>query len=164
MAFWNQQRMLGVGDRAPEFELPDLVGAKRTLGEILARGPALLALFKVSCPVCQYTFPFLERLHQGAKPGAVQIVGISQDKADATTEFCREYGVTFTTLLDDPARYPVSNAFAISNVPSLFLIEPDGTVSISQSGFSKRDLEAVGDRAGVAPFRQDERVPESRPG
>lgn len=164
MAFWNRKRMVGVGDRAPEFELPDLGEARHKLGEILARGPALLAFFKVSCPVCQYTLPFLERLHQGAKPGAVQIVGISQDKAGATAEFCREYGITFTTLLDHAGRYPVSNAFAISSVPSLFLIERDGTISISQSGFSKRDLEAVGERAGVAPFRQDERVPENRPG
>ncbi|HEY1205625.1 MAG: TlpA disulfide reductase family protein [Bryobacteraceae bacterium] len=164
MAFWNEKRMLRVGARAPEFQLPDLGGTKRTLGEILAQGPALVAFFKVSCPVCQYTFPFLERLHRGATPGAVRIVGISQDKAGATEEFCHEYGVTFTTLLDDPKSYPVSNAFAIANVPSLFLIEADGTVAMSETGFSKRGLEAVGQRAGVVPFRQGESVPENRPG
>jgi peroxiredoxin len=164
MAFWNQKRMLGVGARAPEFQLPDLGGTQRTLAGILADGPALVAFFKVSCPVCQYTFPFLERLHQGAKPGAVRIVAISQDKAGATQEFCREYGVTFTTLLDDPKSYPVSNAFAITNVPSLLLIEADGNVSASESGFSKRVLEAVGARSGVSPFRPGESVPESRPG
>jgi len=164
MAFWNEKRMLAAGARAPEFQLPDTGGARHALGEILARGPALVAFFKVSCPVCQYTFPFLERIHRDAKPGALQIVGISQDKAGATQEFCREFGVTFTTLLDDPKSYKVSNAFGISSVPSLFLIEPDGTVSSGQSGFSKRDLEAAGQRAGVAPFEQAESVPESRPG
>ncbi len=164
MAFWNEKRMLRVGARAPGFQLPDLGGARRTLGEILAHGPALVAFFKVSCPVCQYTFPFLERLHQGVQSGALRIVGISQDKAGATGEFCREYGVTFTTLLDDPARYPVSNAFAIASVPSLFLIEADGTVAMSESGFSKRVLEAAGQRAGAIPFRPGESVPESRPG
>lgn len=164
MAFWNEKRMLRVGARAPEFQLPDLDGAQQTLGGILETGPALVTFFKVSCPVCQYTFPFLERLHQGAKSGAVQIVAISQDKAGATQEFCREYGVTFTTLLDDPASYPVSNAFAIANVPSLFLIEADGAVSLSEAGFSRRVLEAVGQRAGVVPFRPGESVPEDRPG
>jgi peroxiredoxin len=164
MAFWNQKRMLPVGARAPEFQLPDLGGTDRSLTGILANGPALLAFFKASCPVCQYTFPFLERLHQGAKSGGIQIVAISQDKAGATHEFCREYGVTFLTLLDDPATYPASNGFAIANVPSLFLIEADGTVSAGASGFSKRLLETVGQRAGVVPFRQGESVPELRPG
>jgi peroxiredoxin len=164
MAFWNQPRMLQVGARAPEFRLAGLDGAQHSLSEILARGPALLAFFKVSCPVCQYTFPFLERLHRSSPSGAVQIVGISQDKAGATREYNQEFGVTFTTLLDEPGAYPVSNSFAISSVPSLFLVEPDGTVSISQSGFSKSCLEAVGQRAGAAPFQPGERVPENRPG
>jgi peroxiredoxin len=92
------------------------------------------------------------------------MVAISQDKAGATEEFCREFGVTFTTLLDDPKSYPVSNAFAIANVPSLFLIEADGTVSESESGFSKRILKTVGARAGVSAFLPGESVPESRPG
>ncbi len=156
--------MLPVGSHAPEFQLPELGGAQRTLGGILANGPALVAFFKVSCPVCQYTFPFLERLHQGAKPGGVQMVAISQDEAGATGQFCREYGVTFTTLLDDPASYAVSNAFSIANVPSLFLIEADGTVSAGETGFSKRILETAGARAGVAAFLPGEKVPESRPG
>ena len=154
--------MLPVGAHAPEFQLPDLGGTQRTLVGIVANGPALVAFFKVSCPVCQYTFPFLERLHQGA--GTVQIVAISQDKAGATEEFCREFGVTVTTLLDDPKNYAVSNAFAIANVPSLFLIEADGSVSASESGFSRRILETVGERAGVSVFLPGESVPESRPG
>jgi len=164
MAFWDRKRMLSAGARAPEFELPDLGGAKHSLGEILAGGPVLFAFFKVSCPVCQFTFPFLERLHRGGRPGAIRIVGVSQDNAAATREFGREYGVTFTTLLEDLDRYPVSNAFGISSVPSLFLVETDGTVSLGRSGFSREDLEAVGKRAGAAPFLEGERVPESRPG
>ena len=156
--------MLPVGSHAPEFRLPDLGGVERTLAGILANGPALVAFFKVSCPVCQYTFPFLERLHQGAKPGAIQMIAVSQDQAGATEQFCREYGVTFTTLLDDPARYAVSNAFSIANVPSLFLIDADGTVSASETGFSKRILETAGARGGVAAFRPGENVPENRPG
>ena len=156
--------MLPVGAHAPEFQLPDLGGTQRTLAGILAGGPALVAFFKVSCPVCQYTFPFLERLHQGAKAGGVQMVAISQDQAGATEQFCREYGVTFTTLLDDAKNYQVSNAFDIANVPSLFLIEADGSVSASESGFSKRILEMVGARAGVSAFLPGESVPEGRPG
>ena len=161
MAFWKQRQILEAGAHAPEFQLPALDGTAQSLAGILQRGPALLAFFKVSCPVCQFTFPFLERIHQG---GGVQIVGISQDNVRETGEFNREFGVTFPTLLDNSGSYPVSNAFGISSVPSLFLIEPDGTISAQEQGFSKSRLEAVGRRAGAAPFQPGERVPENRPG
>jgi peroxiredoxin len=34
------------GDRAPDFELPDSTGTKRTLGELLREGNVLLVFFR----------------------------------------------------------------------------------------------------------------------
>ncbi len=161
MGRWKQREMLAVGARAPEFELRGLDGASHSLQSLIEHGPVLLAFFKISCPVCQYTFPFLERLSHGG----LQIVGISQDSARDTREFCREYGVSFPVLLDESgANYPVSNGFGIASVPSLFLVEPDGQIALSGSGFSKADVEALGRRTGKTPFQAGERVPELRPG
>jgi len=50
---------LATGTKAPEFELKTLDGKKFSLRDELANGPVVLAFFKVSCPTCQYTFPFL---------------------------------------------------------------------------------------------------------
>ena len=150
------------GMQAPRFELKELAGGRRSLQEMLERGPVLLAFFKVSCPVCQLTFPFLERL---AKNDAVQAIGISQDDATSTKAFNDRFGVTFPTLLDEAAEgYPVSNGFGISSVPTVFVVETDGTISNSIEGFSKRDLDAIGERIHVAPFRPDEYVPEFKAG
>src|SRR5262249_43158936 len=147
---------------APAFELKDVAGARHTLAGLLQRGPALLAFYKTGCPVCQLIMPFLERMAGNA---SVQIIAVSQDDAEGTTAFNRRFGITFPTLLDDArAGYPASNAYGISSVPSLFLLESDGTVSKSFAGFSKRDLEAIGERAGQPPFRADEAVPEWRAG
>lgn len=55
---------LAVGAKAPDFELKTLDGKRVSLNEELARGAVVLAFFKVSCPTCQYAFPFLERLHR----------------------------------------------------------------------------------------------------
>jgi peroxiredoxin len=165
MSWWKQRKTLEAGSQAPDFELRTLSGASESLKGILARGPALLAFFKVSCPVCQFTFPFLERVWQGAGRGAVQFLAISQDDARATQEFNRQFGITFPTLLDEAGKgYPVSNAFAITTVPSLFLIEPDGSISSALSGFSKKAVAELGQRTGVAPFRTDEYVPEWQAG
>jgi len=154
--------MLAEGEPAPAFELKKLQGGQQSLGEILKAGPALFAFYKVSCPVCQLTAPYLERLSAGGK---IQIVGVSQDDAESTQSFNQRFGVTFPTLLDQASEgYPASNAYGISSVPSLFLVEPDGRVSKSFNGFSKRDLEDLGARAGVAPFRPDEKVPDWKAG
>lgn len=159
--------MLAAGARAPEFSLRDAGGERHSLQSLIEPGPVLLAFFKVSCPICQYTLPFLERIHAGAggAEASIRIVGISQDGARDTQEFASEFGLTFPMLLDEAgAGYPASNAFGIGTVPSLFLVEPDGGIAKSETGFSKRELEEVGRRAGVAPFQSGERVPEMRPG
>jgi len=129
---------------------------------MLENGPALLAFFKIGCPVCQMTFPFLERMAENA---VVQIVGISQDEVGPTEQFNQRFSVTFPTLLDTSAEgYKVSKAYGISSVPSFFLVEQDGSISKSFQGFCKRELEELGERMRVPPFRADEKVPEFRPG
>jgi peroxiredoxin len=162
---WGKSKKgaIEAGAHAPSFRLKSLAGAPEwSLDEILAKGAALLAFYKISCPVCQLAFPYLERL--SASP-SLQVIGISQDDDPSTTAFNQRFGVTFPTLLDQSAAgYPASNAFAISSVPSLFLVETDGGISKSFSGFSKRDFEALGQRAGVQVFQPEDNVPEWKPG
>jgi len=154
--------MPGAGALASEFDLASLAGGCRSLHQILSGGPALLAFFKVSCPTCQLTFPFLERLAAGS---AFQVIGISQDDGGDTQGFMRRFGVTFPMLLDKSEDgYPASNAYGITTVPSMFLIEPDGRIAAAFNGFSKREMEALGARAAVAAFQPGEQVPEWKAG
>lgn len=153
--------MLSAGAKAPGFTLTDVSGRKHALGDILARGPVLLALYKISCPVCQLTMPYLERI----VAGSLQVIGISQDDERGTHRFLKTHALTMPTLLDrEEDGYRVSNAFGITHVPSLFLVETDGAVSLATSGFVKRDLEAIGRRAGVEPFHAEDHVPEWKAG
>ncbi len=134
---------LTAGTRAPEISLPILGGSKFSLQDALKRGPVLAAFYKVSCPVCQYTFPFLERLHKAYGDQKIAIVGISQDDQRDTAAFLKEYGVTFPNLLDDPNGYAVSNAYGLTNVPTWFLIGQDGEIEISSVGWVKNEIEDV---------------------
>ena len=160
---------LKAGKHAPEVALPELKGKKVSLLEELRRGPVVLAFFKISCPVCQYTFPILERLHQ-AYPKAA-IYGVSQNGAKDTERFCREFGITFPVLLDDPKTYAASNAYGITNVPTVFYIAQDGTIEVSSVGWSKPDIEEIGRRLGsvhrvpvAALFDPGEQVSDFRAG
>ena len=134
---------LTTGTHAPGISLTALDGKKFSLRDALARGPVIAAFFKVSCPTCQYTFPFLERLHQAYAGKNVTIIGISQNEAKETTAFAREYGISFPLLLDDTRSYPVSNAYGLTNVPSIFWIAQDGEIEISSVGWLKNDFTEI---------------------
>jgi peroxiredoxin len=151
------------GRQAPPFSLRDAGGANRSLEGILADGPALLAFFKVSCPTCQLTLPFLERFHRQAN-GRFQVFGVSQDQENLTQAFAQEFGLTFPMLLDDPAEYPVSNAFGITHVPSIYWIDRAGDIRDFQEGFAKQDLENLGRTLGVQLFRPEDNVPDWKAG
>ncbi|SRR5712692_1547304 len=157
------------GHQAPSFALNGVNGRGFSLGDALQRGPVVAAFFKISCPVCQFTFPFLERLYNAYGSDA-SFWAISQDDARDTKEFCEEYGVTFPALLDEDG-YPVSNQYGLTNVPTVFLIAPDGTVKVSSVGFSRADLEQISaelarhtKKPPATIFRPGEVVPEDKPG
>lgn len=156
--------MLEAGQRSPEAALLDMNGGSTTLAELLSAGPAVLAFFKASCPVCQYTLPFLERLHKNGANG-VRFVAVSQDDRRDTREFLKEFGITFPALLDEESRgFQASNGFHISHVPSMFLVEPDGKISWASHGFSRGQLADLGHRVGAETFRHGEDVPDWKAG
>lgn len=155
---------------APRFSLQSLDGKEYSLDSLLARGPAVVAFFKVSCPVCQFTFPFLQRISERFAGKSISVVSISQDDARSTRKFNQEYGLTFPTLLDDNG-YTASNAYGLTNVPTIFLIAPDGTVKVSLMGFDKAGLETIAaelaqqQKISSAPlFLPGEVVPAYKPG
>lgn len=161
MASHRQLKLPRAGSLAPAFRLSRLEGGEITLAEIAA-GPAVLAFFKVSCPVCQMTLPFLERIHTA---GVLKIYGISQNDAADTREFMRDFGLSFPMLLDsEDDDFPASNAYGISSVPTMFLVERDGTLSRVIEGWQKAEIERLGTLAGVQVLRASDHVPVWKPG
>ena len=162
---------LTAGTKAPDFELKAMDGKRFVLRDELMRGPVVLAFFKVSCPVCQYAFPFLERLERAYGHQGVRIIGVSQNDPKNTAEFTKEFGVTFPMLLDDTDQFPVSNAYGLTNVPTVFWIAQDGSIELSSVGWVKADLETISrkmaEAASVVPavvFQPGEDVRDFRPG
>jgi peroxiredoxin len=161
---------LKAGKSAPAFGLSAIDGRKYSLPEGLKNGPVLAAFFKVSCPVCQFTFPFLERLYQQLRSSKVHIWGISQDGVKDSQRFAQEFSVTFPILIDDKP-YQVSRDYGLEHVPTIFLIAPEGSIAIESEGFAKRDLLEIQKSLAqtlsaplTALFLPKENVPEYKPG
>jgi peroxiredoxin len=153
---------LAPGKIAPDFALSTLEGKQFSLHQALDRGPVIAAFFKVSCPTCQYTFPFLDRLYKAYGDKNVNLVGISQNDKKDTVAFAREYGITFPLLLDDTRTYPVSNAYGLTNVPTIFWIAPDGEIEMSSVGWVRSDFEQLNHR--MAELAQVVQAPMFRAG
>jgi len=162
---------LEAGVEAPQFELPAMDGSGFSLQNALKRGPVLAVFFKISCPVCQYALPYFERLYKAYGSGKVSVVGVSQNDKRETAEFVKRYGVTFPQLLDDTRRFPVSNAYGLTNVPTAFWIGEDGEIELSSVGWVRKDMEEIAQKwasAGDEPpktiFEPSEQVPDFRAG
>lgn len=149
------------GQRAPDFRLALAGGGHRTLDELLGEGPLLLVFYKVTCPTCQLALPYMERL----LGGSLQVYAICQDSAERAREFADAFEVELPTLFDSAAEgYPASNAFGVTHVPSLYLVERDKRISWEWSGFHRKQYEKLAERAGRTMFTAADRVPESKPG
>jgi peroxiredoxin len=113
----------------------------------------------------------LQRIHAAHGNKNLTIVGISQNEKKDAAVFIKEYGLTFPVLLDDTRTYPVSNAYGLTNVPTLFWIAPDGEIEVSSVGWVRKDIEELNQRAARASadatkplFRGDEQVADFRAG
>lgn len=163
---------LEAGVQAPEIELQSLDGQKFSLKEARKNGPVVAAFFKVSCPVCQMAAPYLDRIFKSyQKNGKFTFVGISQDNAADTQAFNKRFEVTFPVLLDPAGKYPASNAYGLTNVPTTFLISPEGEIQFSTVSWSKADMEQLNRRLAmlsvesvIPVFQPGEKVAEFKPG
>lgn len=159
------------GTPAPSIDLPTLDGNRFSLAEARKKGPVLAAFFKAACPTCQMALPYLERIYKAYPAGKFTMMGISQDEEDTAADFARTFGVTFPIALEDTSDYRFSNAYGLTNVPSIFLVSPQGQVEASSVGWLRSEIEdlnvAVARASGaeVKPlFHPGEDVPEFKAG
>ena len=162
---------LPAGELAPTISLKDTSGKPFSLEDALKKGPVLAAFFKVSCPTCQFTFPFLERLYEKYGDSTFTLLGVSQNDARDTLDFAKEFGIKFPLLIEDECTFVTSNAYGITNVPSIFWISQDGTIRERSVGFAKRELENMAQEAARAAgkpsvplFKPGEVIPDHKPG
>lgn len=119
----------------------------------LRQGDLLLLVFYHSeCPTCRLSMPFIGNLARSVASGRTKIWGVSQDGGNDTVKFARTSGLEMPILIDaDP--YPLSQAYGLTNVPTLFLIDSSRTILDQCVGFTRDDFlriaQAVAHNAGT---------------
>ena len=164
----------GVGQRAPEFTLPDWQGRPTTLAEGGAR-VTIVDFWASWCTPCAPMLPALDGLVRGYG-GLVRVLAVDLDQSRTKAEaFLRDNLPSpspFMTILADPAAAVLAR-YGAEGMPAVFVVDGEGTIRFTDAGYSPehaRDLAeavrglipgqpAVRDRAPVDP----EPSPSARP-
>ncbi len=130
--------------------MPSAEGGRRSLSDLTARGPALLAFFKTGCPTCQLAFPVYAELER-RYGDVVPVVAVTQDSLATTAPWLADKGFAGPALDDASDHYAVSEAYAVATVPTLVLVE-DGKVAATSEGWDRDRANAwarqLGERTG----------------
>jgi peroxiredoxin len=148
-----------VGDRAPSFYLDDIASGEQ-VSNPWTGGPVVLAFFKVTCPVCQMVAPKVQALADAG----VRVTAIGEDPPAALSAYAARYGQQVPTVTEPPP-YRVSAAYGITAVPTLFLVDEDGTVRAKVGGWDREGWNALAAAAGAPPVSTEgDGLPIYRPG
>jgi thiol-disulfide isomerase/thioredoxin len=120
---------LAAGDTIPSFTAPSLAGEDIAWGDYVGT-PTVLSIWAPWCPSCQKELPILDRvLHEFPHVSFVTIVTAIGDRPGPTPEgYLADHGLSFPAAVDDDAG-TLAGAFGITGFPTLYFVNPDGTVA-----------------------------------
>lgn len=94
--------MLKVGERAPEFTLPDQSAKDRSLTELLRSGPILLYFYPADfTPGCTRQACTLRDIHAEILRAGLNVVGVSPQSPESHAKFQAKYELPFVLLSDE---------------------------------------------------------------
>lgn len=101
------KKSIQIGDKMPEFSLPNAVGNRISSGEILRNGKIILAFYRGSwCPYCNLELRFLQENLSGIKDKNAVLIAISPQSPDHSLTMVEKNNLEFEVLTD------VNNDFA----------------------------------------------------
>ena len=134
---------LDPGEKAPPFANPDLTSRHVLSRDFLGKGWLIVDFFATDCEGCKKEIPVLERLERELGAGGLTVLVFATDLAGqpVVEAYFRNSPTTLTVLLD---RYQTTvRRYGVSEIPTLFLIDPDGRVVFKQVGFREDLYERV---------------------
>ena len=122
---------------APNFSLPGVYGGRVDLNSY--RGtPVLLVFWTTSCPICQRELPMLSKLERSFRDKGVVLLPINLEGESQAADFLSSNSLNLTSLYDSD--YKVARAYDVGGVPKFVLIDKDGKIRRSASGWTSESV------------------------
>ncbi len=132
---------LPTGTPAPDFTTTTVGGKPLTLRSLHGK-VVLLDYWATWCGPCQAATPMLEKLSRQFGPEGLAVVGMSVDDARSVGNikpFMKHFGMTYIVTASPRANGKAQYAYRANGIPSQYLIDKNGIVRWSQSGFSESE-------------------------
>lgn len=130
-----------IGQRRPEYALPDLQGTLHRPGEW--DGKVVLVNFWATwCPPCRKEIPGFIRLREEYAGQGFDIVGIAIDNPTAIAEFAKEIDFNYTLLHGESNAAQLSRAFGdtMGGLPFSALLDRQGIIRFLKAGELTEDV------------------------
>jgi len=96
-----EARALGVGDKAPDFTLPEARGETVRLYDLLEEGPVVLTWYRGGwCPYCNLELAAYQQMLDEFEAAGVQLVAISPELPDKSLTTAEKQELSFKVLSD----------------------------------------------------------------
>ena len=159
------------GAMAPDFDVPGLDGGYHELRDIVHPGGGIVVFFKTDCETSALLLSHIGPLADALLKEERLFVALAQDTEAEARAFREMHRLRFPVACDK-SPHAASRAYAITTVPTLFVIDGAGRIAERLEGFIKSEVLALGPAVeqalalgDVPPVldRADE-MPELRPG
>ena len=95
------QQSVKVGERAPDFTLPDVFGKPVALSELLKHGPVVLTFYRGEwCPFCNLQLRAYQRILPQIRALGASLVAVSPQTPEHSLSTVEKKELTFTVLSD----------------------------------------------------------------
>jgi peroxiredoxin len=95
------ERAVKEGERAPDFELPNVQGKSVSLSALLEHGPVVLAFYRGGwCPYCNLQLRAYQRILPEIRELGGQLVAVSPEPQDASLSTAEKNALEFEVLSD----------------------------------------------------------------
>ncbi len=140
VACGSRDAQLADRGQAPDFRLPRYDGGKVSLSGLLQKGPVVVDFWATWCAPCKRALPRYQELQDRYAQNGLTVVAISQDDPQgqsAIGPWVHSQRLTLPVLLD--GRKSVAAQFKVGDLPTTFLIAPDGRIAATHVGYKDGD-------------------------
>ena len=135
------------GKPALPFELTTLSGERMDISELKGK-VVLIDFWATWCGPCRRELPHVQKLYDLHKDDGLVVLAVSQEKEATIRRYIDKSGFTFPTLVD--ADGAVNRSYGVSALPTLVVVDRDGTVSDFLVGLrSEATLRSALEKAGL---------------
>lgn len=123
-----------------DFALTALDGTELRLADALVEGPVILDFWATWCAPCKLAMPAYAAVAGRYVEQGVKLWAVSWDDPrmhDRIAPYFERAGFTFPALLDSDKK--VGRGLGVMNLPTTFLIAPDGSIAWEHVGYAVGD-------------------------